>query len=171
MRNFLIKRKIEITHEKNKRNKKFLNFNSIKNVLIVFNLENWDDVSDVVDDLVKNKKNVTLWSIKHKDQHLENSTFPGVRIIDAAKEKNWTQTLAKTTVEEFGNLQYDTFMDLSTYDDPILNYLVASNTSNFCIGSRERDIKIYDFVILKDEAATLFSAYEEMKHYLNNNFK
>jgi len=172
MFNFLQKKRVESALESHKREKIFLNFESIKRVLIIFNIEDWDNVSNVINDLQKNKKEVVAWTIRPKKFHIEESDYPPiVRIINGAKETTWKHALTENVVSEFEELKYDTLIDLTIDDNNILNYLLACNTSRFCIGIRESDMNAYDFIMLKKEENDILETYEQMKSYLNSNIK
>lgn len=165
MINFLRKKKTESALEKNKRDKSFLNYKDIANILIIFNTCDLDDITGVVKSLQDDGKSVTAWTIQPKDKTLQITYPPYVRAIDS-KDTTWSQALSKPVADEFDKLAYDTFLDLTTSDDVVLDYLLASNSSRFCIGIRERQIKAYDFIMLKQEEHSITDTYKQMKYYL-----
>lgn len=167
MLNFIRKKKVDSAREKTKREKSFLNYSSISDVLILFNLKDWEEVLRVAEHLRQDKKTVTLWSVRPKEKQ-EVQIPQGIKIIDAAKDRSWTQSLAKPIIEDFQKENYDTLLDLTTMSDSILEYLLAMNDSKFCIGIRENESKekVYDFVLLKKEEDDIFTTFEQMKYYL-----
>ncbi len=169
MINFLRKKKNETVFTQNRRKKEFLNFDSIKNVVVIFNTGYYDEVAYVIEALKTDGKNVSAWTTYPKDKAVKTEYPANIRAIDLSKELTWSQTLAKTVTDEFENLVYDTFLDLTVSDDSVLDYLLAVNCSRFCIGIRERAVKVYDFILLKKEETSIPEIYEQMKYYLSNN--
>lgn len=167
MLNFIRKKKIDSAREKSKRERVLLNYDSIKEVLLIFNLVNWTEVQKVAEALRNDGKTVTLWSARPKDK-TQIQTANGVRVIDSSKEATWTQPLAKTVIDEFEKLNYDTLIDLTIESENVLEYLLAINTGKFCIGLRKNDSKekVYDFTLLRKEEDDIFTTFEQMKYYL-----
>lgn len=148
-----------------KKNRCFLNFDSIERVLIFFDSENWNSIAPIVSDLKQNGKRVILWTIGDPTmQYPEN-----VRIINQRKDLNWNKTLKPEIFSQFDSLQYDTFLDLSLDDNIYLLSLKVKNTSKFAIGFQESEYKIYDFILLKEDDKSLFETYQQTKIYLKNN--
>lgn len=151
----------------------FRSFGEMQDVLILFNYEDWNEVVDIAKDLMEAGKLVVLWTVKPKKTNKEQmalSEFPSsveVRVVNR-KEISWYSGLSKVVDNEFKNLNYDTLIDLTTYSDKNLFYLLASNTAQFCVGIKEADHKIYDFVVLKEDSKSLSEAYNHLKFYLNN---
>ena len=165
MLNFLRKKKVSSALSKVNRDKKFLNYDSMKNILILFNINDWAEVVPVADALRNDGKNIILWTSRNKETAA--MAVPNeIRVIDSGKEISWSQSLSKNVVDEFEKIEYETLLDLSTKSDNVLEYLLAINISNFCIGIRETETKVYDFVIIKKEEDSIFSTFEQMKYYL-----
>ncbi|MFR9165198.1 MAG: DUF6913 domain-containing protein [Dysgonomonas sp.] len=165
MKNFLRKKKVSSVLGKNQRKRSFLNFDSIQNILIIFNISDIEQISKVIEDLKETGKTVTAWTTLSKEK--QGISLPeGVKAIDPTKDVSWSQSLSKKIIEEFEEAQYDTFIDLTVNEDNILKYLLAINNSQFCIGIRENDRSIYDFVLLKKTDDSLFETYEQIKFYL-----
>lgn len=170
MLNFIRKKKVNSALSKAQRDKKFLNYDSIKNILILFNITDWADIERVVEALRRDGKNVQLWTVRSKET--ANAIVPNeIRVINAAKEVSWSQSLLKNVLDEFEKVNYETLLDLSAKNDNILEYLLAVNTSNFCIGIRETETKVYDFVMIKKEEDDIFTTFEQMKIYLGHNIQ
>lgn len=170
MLNFIRKKKVNSALSKAQRDKKFLNYDSIKNILILFNITDWHDVQRVVEALRKDGKNIQMWTVRSKET--ADIMVPNdIRVINATKELSWSQSLSKNVLEEFSKVNYETLLDLSAENDSILEYLLAVNTSNFCIGIRETETKIYDFVMIKKEEEDIFTTFEQMKIYLGHNIQ
>lgn len=167
MLNFFRKKKLNSAHGKNCRERVFLNYHDIKNILIVFNINSWEAVYPLVEMLEKDGKKVLLWTSCSKDQ--ANISVPdSVRVIDRTKEVKWTQSLSQAVIEEFEQADYDTFLDLTIVSDNSLEYLLAVNHSKFCIGTRENQSKskVYDFILYKKQEDDFCTTLEYLKSYL-----
>ncbi|GAB6010763.1 DUF6913 domain-containing protein [Viscerimonas tarda] len=168
MINFIRRKKNKSVLEKNRREKTFLPYDSIRDVLIIFNTSDLPAIKNVAEALRKDGKKVAAWTTRPKDKSLQITYPPYVRAIDLEKEITWSQTLSKSVIDEFEALKYDTFIDFTTADNILLDYLLASNSGRFCIGIRERRIKAYDFILLKKEEHTVFEIYKQLKFYLKS---
>lgn len=152
---------------KNLTNKKrcFLNYNSIQSVLIFFDAINTNHAMAIADDLKQNGKEVMLWTFYN-----DSTKFPPeVKVINPNKDLNKLKSLKPEIVSEFEKLSYDTFLDMSLDDNTYMEYLKIKNTSIFAIGFKENENRLYDFILLKEEHASLLESYEQVKFYLTNN--
>ena len=168
MLNFLKKKQLESARKKNARKTEFLNYDSINKILIIFNIETWPDIQNVVELLLRDKKEIFLWTVRSRDK----ASIPipkKIRVIDHAKDIKWNQSLNPPVIEEFEQVDYDTFIDLTVRSESILEHLLAINKSKFCIGIRGdlTKTKNYDFILHQKEEESLFSTFEQMKIYLN----
>ncbi|MDR1092116.1 MAG: hypothetical protein LBL79_13670 [Prevotella sp.] len=138
------------------------------NVLIFFSYADWKAVSQIALDLEQKGKKVVLWTIYPQKKDIDSTIFPiNVRVI-RQDEISFLKILSSTVIDEFKSLSYDTLIDLTTTQSDAFTYLLAQNTSGFCIGISEPDRKTYDFIILKKENETLRETYDQIKFYLNN---
>lgn len=150
----------------------FLRFESMKEVLILFDYENWAEIKEIVEDLENNGKRTILWTVKPKKSKgtHSQSEIPAsaqIRVIEG-KDLSWYNGISSNVEDEFKALSYDTLIDLTTYTSKSLFYLLACNTARFCLGIREVDHKIYDFIVLKEDSKSLLDTYNQIKFYLNN---
>lgn len=163
-----IKNKISSALINNKRRHAFLKLDDIQKVLILFTYKDWNDVSEIVRDLESKGKSVILWTTYPQRSGKEGVSIPSnVRVI-APKEISKWWGVSSSAVEEFGRLEYDTLLDLTTKKDKSLLYLLARNSAKFCIGIKESGHKFFDFILLKEENANLQETYAHIKNYLNN---
>lgn len=152
--------------------KEFSNFKTIKNVLILFDKENWKEISTIISLLKKEGKKVSAWSIQPKLSkiELEEATKisypPNVRFISTNTEINWKNSILPSVIDEFKSETYSACFDFTTENNPHLQYLLALNTANFAVGIRESEDFLYSFVLLKKEEDGLVEAYKQIKHYL-----
>ena len=162
------KKSINSTLKQNNRRHMFHNLENMNDVLILFSYDDWDEVYSISQDLEKKGKRVQLWTVEPKKKHNQGYVFTqNVRLI-SQDEFSKINGLSTSVVEEFQRLSYDTLIDLTMSDNPTMQYLLAGNKSEFCIGIKETDYNTYDFTLLKDENMNLVHAYEQIKYYLAN---
>ncbi|MFV0419183.1 MAG: DUF6913 domain-containing protein [Dysgonomonas sp.] len=164
-----IKNKISSALINNKRRHAFLKLDDIQKVLILFTYKDWDDVHEIVKDLESKGKSVELWTTYSQRNAKEDVSVPAkrVRVITPKEISRWWG-VSSSTVEEFGRLEYDTLLDLTTKKDKSILYLLARNSAKFCIGIKEPEHKFFDFILLKEDDANLQETYIHIKNYLNN---
>ncbi|MFV0468025.1 MAG: DUF6913 domain-containing protein [Dysgonomonas sp.] len=167
---YFINKKIMSAQKLMKRQRTFKSFKDIKSIAILFNINDWVYIEQIVQDLKQHKKEVTAWTVKQKtENHLVLPEY--VKVIDPGTDTSWQQTINQNIVDLFEKQQYDTLFDFSSSDDQILTYLLMINKSNLCIGITESQYQAYDFVILKENNANIFETYNQIKFYLDNMFK
>lgn len=163
---FNLKKKISSALEKNVRERRFHNLDTMRKVMLLFSYKDWKEVEPIVQDLRGMRKDVQLWTLQNK----KDETFslpPNARVI-SSKEISSLTGLSSIVLEEFKSLTYDTLIDFTTYDDNNLMYLLANNSAEFCIGVKETEYNVFDFTLLKDDDMNLGEAYNQIKFYLNN---
>ncbi|WP_353123482.1 DUF6913 domain-containing protein [Dysgonomonas capnocytophagoides] len=166
---YFIQKSIESELKNNKREHQFLNFDKIKNVLILFDIKDWEEVQSVAADLQGAGKSVSAWTVLPKISKGEifGITLPEwVKTVDLNKDLSWMKAIRSGVFTEFGNEKYDTLIDLSAEKDNYLLSLLVRNKSRFCIGTSEVKYKVYDFVLYRENDKTLTEVYEQLKIYL-----
>ncbi|MDU1891363.1 MAG: hypothetical protein E6767_11810 [Dysgonomonas sp.] len=160
------KEKISSALKSNTRNRSFHNLDNMRKVLLLFTYKDWKEVEPIVQDLRSLRKDVQLWTYQTKKDEVQ-SLPPSARVI-TQKEVFPIVGLSSVVVEEFKSLSYDTLIDLTTEDDKVLFYLLASNSAEFCIGIKESEHRIFDFSLLREDSMNLEETYGQIKFYLNN---
>lgn len=167
MLEYFLQRRIKNGIKRYNRSHIFKKYRDIKNILILFNIEDWFDILPIIQSLKEDHKNIKIWTIKPKEtQSFKFSEH--VRVLDPSTSLNWMGLFKDEILHEFGNLQYDTLIDLTSHEDPYLTYLLTQNKSEFCIGFTERPHKLYNFVLLKDEEQSLSESFVQLKTYLKD---
>lgn len=166
---FIVRRKINSAFKNNKRKHAFRDMESMQNILILFTHSDWPEIESIAQDLEQKGKKVILWTSLPAIQQNQNAAIftPNVRTI-TKKEKHLLQIIKQEVVKEFKNLTYDTLLDFTTKRSNTLEYLLAENGSEFCIGINETEERIYDFILLKGDNKSLSETYNQLKNYLNN---
>lgn len=165
MLDYFLQNSIKSGIRKYKRDRMFLNYRDINNILVLFNIEDWITIQPIINDLRKDGKRVIAWTIM--TGHSDITSFPDfVKIVDLGKTLSWMKVFKSELLTEFDSLQYDTLLDLSSGDNNYILSLLIRNKSRFCLSFIESEYRLYDFILLKDEEQDLFDAYIYMKNYL-----
>lgn len=169
MFSFFIKKKVNSVLENNIRKHTFRNFESMKRVLILFSYQDWGEISQIVKDLEKEGKEVLLWTTQSKKDKTVISAGGSDKLhVITSKDLSWHKQISPSVIEKFKALSYDTLLDLTTDTNSTLLYLLANNQSEFCIGIKELDHKVFDFILLKENDKNLIETYNQIKFYLGN---
>ena len=145
-----IQKSIESGLKNNKREPQFLNLDKIKDVLILFDANDWDEVQAIAANLKQIGKSVIAWTVlpKMPKGQTFGTKFPEwVKTVDLNKDLNWMRVLRPEVYTEFSNQKYDTLLDLSSEKDKYTQALLVRNKSRFSIGISETEYKVYDFVL------------------------
>ncbi|MDR1883124.1 MAG: hypothetical protein LBR26_10155 [Prevotella sp.] len=164
---FIIKKKIQAALKNNDRTRIFRKLDDMKKILILFTVEDWNEILQISRDLKENGKEVVLWTVQSKKDENSHAFPPEVKAIAQKDISKW-RGLSSSLIDGFKELSYDTLLDLTTKNDRSLLYLLAANSAGFCIGVREQDFKVYDLIIFKKESSDLLETYNQIKFYLNN---
>lgn len=166
MLDYFLQRSIKSKLRNYKREHSFRNFGQIKDVLILFNIDQWDQIQPIIKDLQKNKKSVIAWTIRPKDKS-QVSLPDYVRVVQP-DEINWVQLFKNNITSEFKKLSYDTLFDFCTLQDNHLLLLLLNNSSHFCVGFQNKGYKLHNFILHKDENQRFIDAYNDLKNYLEH---
>lgn len=167
MLDYLLQQKINTGLKKYRREHLFLNYVDIKNVLILFDIEDWYEILPIIEKLKKDGKKVIAWTVRPKQSQVFR--FPHyVRVVEPNKDINWLKLLRPEVLEEFKRANYETIIDLSSGQDDYIMWLLTQNKSQFAIGLVEHEYKLFDFILLKDKEQSHFEAFEQMKNYLEH---
>lgn len=166
MLDFFLKKNIEAGIKAYKRKHTFINFNKIDTILILFNIEDWENIQPMLDDLEQCGKKIIAWTVKNK--HTPTPQLPTfVKTISPKSDTNWMKLLDNKIINEFDNLEYDTLFDLTSTPNDYLLLLLTRNKSKFCV-SFHHQTGLYDFVLLKRENQSFADAYLDLKKYLEH---
>jgi len=164
MFDYFLQRSIKSGFKKYHRESSFMNFDDMKDIVIFFDMENREEIIPVIEDLKRNGKNVHAWTMKSGGSSLKSGG--DIRVIEPEKDLSLLRSLKPEVLEEFDKLYYDTLIDFSSSDNNYFLLLLSRNKSRFCIGIIEREYKIYDFILLKEEGYSLSDSYDQLKIYL-----
>jgi hypothetical protein len=163
----ILNMRINSALKKNKRKHTFLNLDKMRRVLILFSYQDLKEINEIAKDLESKGKSVILWTVYPSNTGEKPPFIPKVRII-SPKEISVIWGLSSAVIKEFCDQEYDTLLDLTTEADNSISFLLAKNTSQFCIGLKKQEKKIFDFILHKEENRDLIETYDQLKLYLHN---
>jgi len=167
MLDYFLQQKISSGLKKYRREHCFLNYKDIKQVLILFDIEDWYEILPIVETLKKEGKRVVAWTVRPSNSQVFR--FPHyVRVIEPNKDINWMKLLKPEVLDEFKRLNYETLMDLSSGQNEYILWLLSQNKSQFAVGLVEHEYKLYDFILLKDKEQSHYEAFKQMKNFLEH---
>lgn len=168
MFNFLRNKKIQSSIKKNERQHTFLSIANMRNILILFDYKDLNDMIQITKDLDSMGKRVFLWTydpdknaIPTKRQSLSLQTI-------TPKDVSSIGSISKELVAVFESQLYDTIIDLTTEDHYALKYLLSNNTAKFSIGTTESEHKLYDFILRRKDGMSTPEVFQQIKFYLTN---
>lgn len=164
MLDYFLQRAIKSGVKKYNRNRSFVSFNKINDILILFEIDQWNELQPIINDLEKNNKRVIAWTIRTTET--PSIQFPSFVKVVEPQDITWLNLFKANITDEFDKLSYDTLLDFTDEYNNYLFLLLLRNKSKFCIGFIERECKIYDFILLKNKSQNLNDAYFEMKKYI-----
>lgn len=165
---FILKNKIKNAFDNNTRTHLFRPEHAIRRVMLLYNIEDWEQISLIIEDMKKRGKTVSSWTTRlTPDSKKITPQIEGTHII-TTKETPLLSGVSSWIKYEFEAKTYDTLIDFTIKPEDVLLYLLALNSSEFCVGIKEMEEKMYDFVVLKSEQRTLVETYNQIKFYLNN---
>lgn len=171
MFNILRKKKIRTLLETNKRRHSFIDFASINRVMLLFQYKDLEQLQKISQDLEKEGKTVFLFAYDNHSATVDTKNNLSDIVIINNKDISRLGSISADVLDKFESVQYDTIIDFSTSYEYPLYYLLASNKSQFCIGIRVDENKLYDFSLIKEDEMSLLDTYEQIKNYLNNTRK
>ncbi len=165
---FLKDKRIKSAIKKNERQHTFLNIANMKNILILFDNKDLNEIIHIAKELDSMGKRIFLWTydpdknaIPAKRQSLSLQTI-------TPKDVSSIGSISKELIAVFESQIYDTIIDLTTENHYALKYLLSNNTAKFSIGTCKSDDRLYDFVLLKEENMGVTEVYDQIKFYLSN---
>jgi len=165
---YIVKKKEQQAVDANSRRHSFLNLDQVKTVMILFDCKNINQIIPIAKDLKSMGKDVLLWtSISRSENIRQTKDFENfsLRII-TPKEKSRLTILSGKVLDEFKQQTCDLLLDLSESANVTLSYLMANTDCRFCVGIKEPDYPVYDFIFLKEKDQNLVDAFEQIKIYL-----
>jgi hypothetical protein len=146
MYKFLLKRKIKKILNLPDRKKAYHNLKEIKNILVLFDTEDYRDASHFIDQLKKMGKKVKAVAYKDKTDANDYSKILFNTLIykDLKDIKNETLTQILNSLE---NNSFDLVVDLTLKENLLLQYVLVSVQSPLKVGFYRTDLPIHDMVI------------------------
>lgn len=168
MFSFNSRNKINNILQRNNRKHVFHNMEDMKEVLILFSYTDWNEIQPIIQDLKSKGKKLTLWTVLHKKHNENNIILPEFVKVITSRDYSHIFGLSGDIINQFKAYKFDTLLDLTTSFEKPIEYLLASNSAEFCIGIKEYEHNFFDLIILKEESKNLVETYDQIKFYLRN---
>lgn len=160
----LYQRKLKKCHKTN-RETRSCNFDTARNIGILFNANKEEDVKVVLSfkrKLLKERKKVSLMGYKDVNELSEDEKQP----IFCNKDLSLNQTPKKQAVLDFIDVPFDLLIALHVEDCQPLEYIAAASAAKFRIGHYRADkTDFYDFMVY-GKSQKLNVVIEQMETYL-----
>ena len=143
MYKFLIRRKIKKILKHSERQKAYHNLKEIKNVLVLFDTENFADATYFIQQLRKMKKKIRALAYKDKQDSNKYYNIPYTIVTEKdIKGESLTLIVNKLSYEKF-----DLIVDLSLKEHLALLYILVSIDSPLKVGFYKNALSVHDMVI------------------------
>lgn len=165
---YIVRKKEQQAVGTNTRSHAFLNLDQVKNVMILFDGKDIGQIIRIAKDLKSTGKNVSLWTTISRNENMRpTKEFEDISLrIITPKEKSRFMILSGNVLNEFKQQECDMLLDMSESKNVTISYLMANTDCSFCVGIKEPDFPVYDFIYLKDPDQNLVDAFEQIKIYL-----
>lgn len=144
---YIFKRKQKYQNTRHKRIKKFMNYDDIHRVLLIYdgNTKNKDSIQKIISELIADGKSVYSCSFVGKKQ-LSESDSDMSGIITFSDLSFWGRPRS-TSVDQLLAEKYDLVLDLTCTDILPLRYILLYAQSPFKVGQETEEPDLFDFMI------------------------
>lgn len=147
MFNLLLRHRTKKFIKENVREKVFLNWNEIKNILVLFDTEDYENVDMFIKYLKeKNNKNVKVLAFKNKNDNRDYTYIP-YTIMTGKNVKDWTGNSINSLIEPLLESNFDLVIDLTLKAHPPLEYVLARVNASLKAGYKKTELPLYDLTI------------------------
>jgi hypothetical protein len=146
MYNPFIKKKVKKLSENANRSKKFLNFNEIQTVLILFETKDYEEADTFIERLKQMGKQVMAYAYKDKKDEYDYSET-SYKIIEEKQATDWFENNLDDLAEKASLRHYDIVIDLTVRRNPVLEYILLQTKTDMTIGLKKTKKTIYDLAI------------------------
>lgn len=151
--------------------KKFSNFETAKNVAVLFdatNLDNYTTTRFLAKYLIDNKiKFKGLGFVKSYDVQEQPLPYSGITFF-SENDFSITGAVSNNLLKEFIKTEFDLLIDLHQKPNYFIDVINALSVAKMKLGLKHNDKGFYDFMINLNQEETNSEAFiEQIKHYLN----
>jgi len=167
---YYLNREIKRLLKNNGRTREFRNMKKIKNVLIIFDLADYE-VADESSTLLR-QAGKTVCTIGFR-KRLAPDDRQNIDFIVTEKDIRFNKSENMANIRNMlRNARFDLLIDLSVEENPLLQYIVLLTNALMKIGFRKCSIKIHDMLILSPSGdhsnpASIKDLEQQMIYYLS----
>jgi hypothetical protein len=168
IKKYFATRSIKKVLSNQKRNSYYIDFKSIKSILILFEADSEDQnffIKDCIATLSEQGKKVSAWGY-FDQKEISTPVFPHYRLF-ANKELSFLGIPNPALTKELQANEYDLVIELSTKDILPLDYLLAAAISPLKISKKKLYKGISDLMIDITETSDARFLFEQILFYLN----
>jgi len=148
------------------RKKIFREYEAIKRITILFEIEDFDKVVDFVDLLEADGKDVTAFSYDTKN-HIFSELPANYTIWNKTKMTIWGMPNS-VDIKLFKDTEADTLIDLTYHTLPIYNFLFLNSSADFRVGFDNENSALYDLLIERNRAQDFSFFVEQLLFYMKS---
>ncbi|MDR1372236.1 MAG: hypothetical protein LBJ17_03800 [Dysgonamonadaceae bacterium] len=165
---YLLNKKIKRTLNASYRQREFLNLQTVKTVLILFETKDYNAVCDLSSMLQQAGKHIITVAyskkseeIKHKDKANYIITEKDINIDSSKSLSNIKNNLSSIT--------FDLAVDMTVKNNLLMQYIMVSSNALLKVGFHECEHPIYDMLILSQsgENSEIHELGKQMIYYLS----
>jgi len=167
MYKFLLRRKIKQIIKSSERKKAYQNLKEIRSVLVLFDMDNYDDAIHFIRQMEKMGKKVKACAYKHKNDIRNYSAIP-LTIVTEKDLKNMKNETLSQIIRSMINEKFDLAVDLTLRENLVLLYILVSINSPLKIGFYKHALSVHDIVIsfAPNMELTVRELGKQVIHYL-----
>ncbi|MDR3142787.1 MAG: hypothetical protein LBU37_13830 [Tannerellaceae bacterium] len=162
--NFFIKKKIQDLAKKTARTARFCSLSDADNVLVVFNLNDREEVLICVEKLREFTKNIHLCAYVAKKNKEETVNTSWLYIFEEELDSKGVPT--DSMVERFNMLPADILIDLTRKNNYAMQYLLLKHSSPFKVGNNSFLRDMYDLTIPMTDDTDINNYFGHILYYL-----
>jgi hypothetical protein len=168
MYKFFLRRKIKKALTGSNRARAYCNLKDIKEILILFDVCDYDDAFGFVHRMRNHGKKVK--AIAYKDEK-DIKTYPKITQIVTSKDlKNWKGILPDSVNAFLEKEKFDLVVDFNFKENLLLQYILTLVDAPFKVGFYKNDLQLHDMVILSppesDESPDIEKLSKQLIYYL-----
>jgi hypothetical protein len=164
MYKFLLRKKIKKALTNSDRVKVYHSLKEVKDILILFDISDYDDVIHFVYKMRVMGKRVKTIGYKN-DKDIKN--YPKTTKIVTSKEmKSWKGDFLVSVSDFIKKEKFDLVIDFNLRQNLLLQYILVLINSPFKVGFQKSDFQLHDMIILPSSESNELSAIKELSRQL-----
>lgn len=171
MYNPFINSKLKKLYQNDKHRGEFLNLRDIRTVLVLFDTADYEEADVLVEQLIKDGKQVQVYAYKDKKDEYDYSETP-YKIIHSKEVTDWFDNKIDDIIEQIAAYRYDLLLDLSVKKNAVLEILSLSAQAKMKVGYKKEEQSPFDLSIINldesgDKSLLVRELGKQVFHYLS----